>query len=218
MKTIATTALLSCFWASSALAASADYKRDVKLAKGRATVEFTTAASEGRPSGPAKHPRVGIAPSPSPSFGNFLAKQLDEAGKVEVVPSSRLQAVSMTLGGGFEELMRSELVAAVASSCRAGKLDYLLVMGVAQTSMKTDITTFIVGFGRMRMRHIQQSRLYDCRSQQVVWKQSVLFETSQGAMSSALSGNGMGALLGGPEAEQAMAGVYAEKLTADLAW
>lgn len=215
MKRIAVAAALACLVASAATAS--DYKRDVKLAKGKATVEFTAQAREGTPSGPAKNPRVGIAPSPSPSFGNFLAKQLDDAGKVQVVPASRLQAAA-AVGGGFEELMRSELVGAVASACRAGNLNYLLLLGAPQTSMKTDVSTFIVGFGRMRSRHTQETRLYDCRTKQIVWKQSVLFETSQGAMSSALSGNSAGALLGGPEAEQAMAGIYAEKLTADMGW
>ncbi len=135
------------------------------------------------------------------------------------MPASRLQAAA-AVGGGFEELMRSELVGAVAAACRAGNLNYLLLLllGAPQISMKTDVSTFIVGFGRMRMRHTQELRLYDCRSRQIVGKQSVLFEISQGAMSSAFTGNSAGALLGGPEAEQAMAGIYAEKLTADMGW
>lgn len=217
MKRIVIAAVLGGLCMASEAAAAVSYRQTVKLSKGKATVAFTAEAPEAKASGPTRSPRVGISPSPNPSFGNFLAQKLDDAGKVTVVPASRVQGAA-SLSGGYEQLMRSELAAVVSSACRGSNLNYLLVMGAAQMSYKTDITTYIVGLGRMRMRHTQMSRLYDCRSKQVVWQQSVMFETSQGAMSSALSGNGMGALLGGPEAEQAMAGMYAEKLTADLGW
>lgn len=193
------------------------FSREVKLAKGKAKVEVTPGSPETKASR-INHPRLGIAPSPSASFGNFLARAFDESGKVDITPPSRLQGVFRTLGAGFEQLMRSELTEAVNDACRTGHLDYLLVMGAPQMSMKTDVTAFIVGLGRMRMRNRQESRLYECRSRKTVWAASVMFETSQGTMSSALTGNSAGALLGGPEAEQAMAKIYGDKLAGDMGW
>lgn len=215
-RIILSLALAAIFIASQA-EGTERFSREAKLAKGKAKVEVTPGTPETTASR-INHPRLGIAPSPSASFGNFLARAFDESGKVDIVPPSRLQAAYRTLGAGFEQLMRSELSEAIGDTCRAGHLDYLLVMGAPQMSMKTDVTAFIVGFGRMRMRNRQESRLYECRSRKTVWVADALFETSQGTMSSALTGNSAGALLGGPEAEQAMAKIYGEKLAADMGW
>lgn len=211
------TLCVSMLLAVSASANPDTFSRTVKLSKGEAKVEFTAQAPEGAHTGPLKDPHVGIAPSANPSFSAYLAQQLDESGKATVVPPSRLSTAN-SLSGGFDGMMRSDLQDTITAACRQGKLDYLLAMGAPQMSMKTDATTYIMGFGRSRMRNRQDAKLYDCRTRQAVWVQSVLFETSQGALSSAFTGNAAGGLLGGPDAERAMAKVYTEKLTADMNW
>lgn len=193
-----------------------EYSQSVKLSKGKAKVEFTAGTPEGARTGSSKNPRVGIAPSPTISFGNFLAQQLDATGRAVVVPPSRLSDAS-ALNGGFDGLMRSELQSAISGACRKEKLDYLLVLGTPQPSMKTDITAYLLNpFARMRTRNNQESRLYDCRATQSVWVQDVRLETSQSVVGSM---NNLGAgFLGGPESERAMARLYVEKLIADMGW
>lgn len=201
--------------ATSAIAGDANFSRQVKLSKGKAKVEFTTLAAEGSPTGPAQHPRLGIAPSLNATFANFLAKGMDDGARVEVVPPSKFNSNS-AFATGFEQMLRSELESAVTSSCKTAKLDYLLLFGSPQQSQKTDVTAFVIGMGRMRMRNTVETRLYDCRTRKSVWVQKVQFETSQGMMGMAFGGTGAG--FGGPEAEKAMAGIFAEKLTLDLKW
>lgn len=200
---------------TAAYAGDANFSRQVKLSKGKAKVEFTSLSAESSPTGPAQHPRLGIAPSLNPSFANFLAKHMDDSARVEVIPPSKFSSNS-AFASGFEQMLRSELESAVISNCRTAKLDYLLLFGSPQQSQKTDVTAFVFGLGRMRMRSTIETRLYDCRTRKSVWVQKVQFETSQGMAGMAFGGTGAG--FGGPEAEQAMAGIFAEKLTADLKW
>lgn len=215
MRTTGMAIALSLMLVTTANAGNGTFSKEVKLSKGKAKVEFTIATVEGSPSGPARTPKIGIAPSPNESFGSYLAKRLDESALVVVVPPRQLSTFS-TAGVSFEQMMRSELEASVGSSCKAAKLDYLLFLGAPQMSTKTDATAYVFGLGKMRMRNTIATRLYDCRTKKFVWAQSVLFETSQGMMGMVF--NGVGALFGGPEAEQAMAGIFADKLTSDLKW
>ncbi len=200
---------------ANAHANDSNFSREVKLSKGKAKVKFTAMPAEGSAAVVSKQPRLGIAPSQNPSFVSFIAKQMDERRKVVVVPPSKLGSGG-AFGTGFDQMMSSELSEAVGSSCKSAKLDYLLLLGSPQMSHKTDVTAFMFGLGRTRLRNTVEARLYDCRTAKSVWRQSVLLETSQSAMGMAF--NGTGPVFGGPEAEQAMAGVFADKLTFDMKW
>lgn len=201
--------------ATNAYANEGTFSREVKLSKGKAKLKFTAMPADGSVTVASKQPRLGIAPTQNPSFASFLAKQMDERKKAVVVPPSKLGS-SSAFGMGFDQLMSSELVEAVGSSCKSSKLDYLLLLGSPQMSQKTDATAFVFGLGRMRLRNTVEARLYECRTAKSVWRQSVLLETSQSMMGMAF--NGAGAGFGGPEAEQAMAGVFVDKLALDMKW
>jgi hypothetical protein len=215
MRRVLGALIIGALVATAAYADEGKFSREVKLTKGKAKVQFTAMQADGTAAGLAKQPKLGIAPSMSPSFSSFLAKRMDENGRVVVVPPTKLNSGS-AFSMGFDQLMRSELVESVGSSCKAAKLDYLLLLGSPQMSQKTDATAYVFGLGRMRMRNTVEARLYECRTTKSVWRQSVLLETSQGMMSMAFGGSGAG--FGGPEAEQAMANIFADKLTVDMKW
>ncbi|MEI9899159.1 MAG: hypothetical protein WDN31_02440 [Hyphomicrobium sp.] len=157
-----------------------EYSRSVKLSKGKATVAFTPGQADAAPDHSIRNPRVGIAPSPSPSFGNFVARKLDDTGRAQVVPPSQMHVPQSLMTSGFEELMRSELAGAISAVCKQSRLDYVLLMGALQMSQKTDITAMIFFIGKMRVRKRSESRLYDCRSHQTVWVQHVLLKRRKG--------------------------------------
>lgn len=199
-------------------ASAEEFKRELQLSKGKARVTFVSIAPEMEPKGPAKNPKVGIAPPTDAQFGGFLARQLDESSRVNVVSPTRMAQTELPAGFDFESVTRSELKAAVSAGCRSQRLDYLLMLGSSQATGKVDVTAYIVGFGRIRMRQTQQARLYDCRSQAIVWNQTIEYEGSQGLMSSALSGTTMGNAMAGPDAAKAYATAFGDKLVADMRW
>jgi hypothetical protein len=196
-------------------AGAQDYKRSVKLSKGKVRVEFTVRQPEGRPSGPAHHPRVGVAPSLNPGLTAFLTKAFDEGSKVEAVPASELSA-NAVMATQIGSMLRSEVRNLVDAICRKGKLDYAFFLDQGTPALKAGFGASF-GLGRMHWRSEQDARLFDCRTKQSVWHQSVLLDTSQSVFKMNNSGTTAG-LTGSPEADKAMANVIAEKLTGDMAW
>jgi hypothetical protein len=198
-------------------ASAEEFSRELDLGKGRAKVTFTSIAPDAPPSGPKKYPRVGVAPSVDAQFGSFLTRQLDDSSRVQVTSPTKVQSADLPVGFTFDSVTRSELKAAIDTACRTNQLDYILVMGSQQHTTGMDVTVFIIGLGRMKMRVQQEARLYDCRSKAIVWNQNIIFEGSQGLMSSTLSGNLAGNAIG-PDASKAMASIYSDKLISDMGW
>lgn len=215
---VAIASCLAAFAAASAVHAQ-EYVRDVKIPKGKVKVVMTALATDGPPSGPARSPKVGVAPfgGMTGDVGTYVALALDEGGKVRVTTPAKMTEAGATLGMAFDTMTRSEVAETVVKLCRGKTLDYVLMSGATQQNMKMDPTVMLFGLGRMRNQSTQDLRLYDCKSSKSVWSHRTMFEGSQGVMTSALSGNMSGGMFG-PDASRAIGGVIAEKLVSDLRW
>ena len=194
-----------------------EFSRETHIGKAKIKVVFNSVAPDARPTGPAKNPRVGVAPSAHAEFGNFITKSLDDSARVQVTSPSRLTSDNLPVGFSFDAVTRSELRDALTAACSKARLDYALVFGASTTTMKMDVTVFIVGLGRNRTRLSYEARLYDCRSKAIVWNQGVMIEGSQGMFSSAVTGNMMGNQFGA-DGSKAAAAIFSDKLIADMAW
>ena len=198
-------------------ASAEEFSRETHIGKAKIKVVLNSVAPEGRATGPARNPRLGVAPSALGEFTNFVTRSLDDSSRVQVTSPSRLVSDQMPAAFSFDAVTRSELRDALTSACAKGKLDYALVFGASTATMKTDVTVFIVGLGRNRQRLSYEARVYDCRTKSIVWNQNVMVEGSQGMFTSAVTGNMMGNQFGA-DGSKAAAAIFSDKLIADMGW
>ncbi len=188
-------------------------KQQVNIPGGRVKVSMTSMESPAAPSGPRTMPKVGV--SPSSLIATSLARALDNTGKATVLSPARFTATSVEQAGGFDTLTRSEFADSLANACTRLKLDYALYAGSPQMSSGMSTSVFLMGFGRMKQTQAFEMRLYDCRSKQPVWTQSVAVEDSSGLWTNMIAGK---MSMGGSQSVDAATQIIATKLAADMGW
>lgn len=186
----------------------AEFTKSVDVPGGKVKVRLLDLPSDGPATGPRANARIGV--TPSIAVGAGIARALDQTGRVQVVSPARFSVVS-----SFDQLTRSEFNETLSESCARFKLNYALYGSSPQVGGGASLSTYFVGFGRMKMSQSSELRLYDCKSKQAVWKQQAFVESSQGNVKNIVAG---GFKYGGSENDNVSGLLISEKLISDMKW